>query len=461
MLTADADVRIRVLDGDRTLPDETYTPDFNNTISLDITEVVKNALSVTLPSGSLHVQSELVKTFTIILNNSSYTFKAIRGGLKTRIYAEDADFLFKNFLTWQTQQKKVTAMQPEWLTYYAAQTCYLFVTAEFDDHTVVAQHLDTLISGTAYTVDTSVSRIASLFGRMPVRYNVYVATSNDAFSKRVSNVQQYIVEAPTYNEQIFFFQNSLGGIDSIRCIGEAKHAPEYTASTALLSNTEHTYYIEKKDLRTQNTGWLGKESAVWLHDFFTSRQRYKYEETTLQPVVIDEVIAETSTLEDLILFEFTYRPAIILEYLSLKREFGEKACTWSEYVNAWDTVYSAAWDRNTWFTTNTDVAYMLAVTDKLISLTKTHSLLAAFYSFPDITVEEWQKMSMSSRTSRISAFKAYVNNLELINIDATQTNDVFRSSDVVPGDAIEKWLLLTGYWNDEGVWDDRGRWLAQ
>jgi hypothetical protein len=472
-LTADMDVRIRVYIGshiDSVLLDETYTPDFNNTISLDITEVIKNALSVTLPSGVLYVQGDLVKEFRIQLGVAGdaiiRTFKAILCGLKGAGSADGAEFLSKNFLTWQPQQKKVTAMQPEWLTYYATNTCYLFVSAEFDDNTVGVQNLNMFPSGKAYTVDTSVSRITALFGRTPVRYNVFVAAGNDAFSsQRISNVQQYIVEPPAYNEQFFFFQNSLGGIDTVRCIGEAKHAPEYTPSTALMNEVEDVYNIEKKDLHTQNTGWLGKAAAAWLHDFFVSKQHYKHEDDVLQAVVIDEVTAESSTAEDLISFEFTYRPAIASEYMKLTREFGEKTCTWSGYVNAWGTVFSESWNRNTWFTSDTDVAYLLAITDTLISLTKTYNLLDAFSgpsgSFIAVSVEAWQKMPVLSRNSRISAFKTYVNNFELINVDTAQTNNVFRASGIVSGDAIEKWLLVTGSWNDEGVWDDRGRMLSQ
>jgi hypothetical protein len=475
-LTADADVRIILtgiywIGGDigystqKALLDETYTPDFSNTISLDLSEIVHNALEFTLPDTGLFAQRGIVRNFMLslvdIANNFSslYNFTAIRTGIK-RLNVNLNDFLSENFLTWQPQRKKVTAAHSEWITYYAKQTCYLYVTAEFNDHTVVAQKLNDLVGGKAYTADTSASRITSLFGKTPVRYNVYVATSDNAFSERLSNVQQYIVEAPMHNEQIFFFQNSLGGIDSIRCTGEVKHAPEYTPSTALMSDTEDTYHVEKKDLRTQTTGWLDESAAAWLHDFFMSKQRYKYEDNTLQPIVIDEVTAETSTTEYLIAFEFTYRPSVASEYLKLKRDFGKKACTWFEYINAWDIVYSVDWDRNTWVTSDTDVAYILAITDTWINLTKTYNLLAAFNAFPAITVEEWQKMTLGLRAERINAFKAYVNQLELVSVDSIQTNSVFRPSNVAPGDAIEKWLLSIGYWNDAGVWDDKKRWLA-
>jgi hypothetical protein len=60
-------------------------------------------------------------------------------------------------------------------------------------------------------------------------------------------------------------------------------------------------------------------------------------------------------------------------------------------------------------------------------------------------------MSMHLRMERINAFKAYINELEITDIDAIQTNDVFRRNKGV-------WILATDYWNDDGYWDDNDRW---
>ena len=102
--TADADVRIRLQNGDITLLDETYTPDLSQTISLDITEIVRDSLSGTIPTTDIYIQPELINTFSILLNNDSYNFTAIRTGVK-RLNVEPEEFLKKNFLTWQPQVK--------------------------------------------------------------------------------------------------------------------------------------------------------------------------------------------------------------------------------------------------------------------------------------------------------------------------------------------------------------------
>jgi hypothetical protein len=104
-----------------------------------------------------------------------------------------------------------------------------------------------------------------------------------------------------------------------------------------------------------------------------------------------------------------------------------------------------------WLTTDTDVACRLTVIDTRLNVTRTYSLIAAFPEFTAITPDDWQKMLMPPRMERIKAFKAYINDLESIDIDAIQTNDVFRRNE-------GGWILATGYWNDNGDWDDEAKW---
>jgi hypothetical protein len=111
-----------------------------------------------------------------------------------------------------------------------------------------------------------------------------------------------------------------------------------------------------------------------------------------------------------------------------------------------------------WITTNTDVACRVEITDKQLNVTRTYSLLEAFLTFPAITVDNWRKMRMPPRMERINAFKEYINDLEVIDIDAIQTNDVFRQSGATPGIPPLAWILADGVWNDNGAWYDDASW---
>jgi hypothetical protein len=111
-----------------------------------------------------------------------------------------------------------------------------------------------------------------------------------------------------------------------------------------------------------------------------------------------------------------------------------------------------------WIATDTDVACTLQVTDTRLNVTRTYSLLAMFPAFPAITVDGWHKMKMPQRMERINAFKAYVNELEDIEVDAIQTNDVFRPAGETPGVSPSDWILATGSWDDNGYWKDTAAW---
>jgi hypothetical protein len=100
---------------------------------------------------------------------------------------------------------------------------------------------------------------------------------------------------------------------------------------------------------------------------------------------------------------------------------------------------------------------MLSITDTRLNVTRAYSLLDAFSSFPSITVDDWHMMKMLPRMERINAFKVYVNEDESTDIEAIQTNDVFRHNEKPVEPAIG-WILATGFWNDKGTWYDTERW---
>lgn len=95
-----------------------------------------------------------------------------------------------------------------------------------------------------------------------------------------------------------------------------------------------------------------------------------------------------------------------------------------------------------WVTTDTDVACSLTVNKEvngspLSGYPKKYSILAAFGQYAAITEEQWHKAGYSEYHERIEAFRAYVENLEVIDTLATQTNEPFRMSTEDPGIIVE------------------------
>ncbi len=95
-----------------------------------------------------------------------------------------------------------------------------------------------------------------------------------------------------------------------------------------------------------------------------------------------------------------------------------------------------------YITTDTDIATTLSINktvqgQQVPGYPKSYSILAAFGGLPEITENDWRKMTSAPRLQRIEAFKAYINEVEQIDVDATQANDVFRASDETPGEVVE------------------------
>jgi hypothetical protein len=86
-----------------------------------------------------------------------------------------------------------------------------------------------------------------------------------------------------------------------------------------------------------------------------------------------------------------------------------------------------------WVSTNKDIATKIVINktalgQPLLGYPKTYNLLAAFDTYPAITVKQWQEMGVVPLTERIEDFIAYINALEVVDIVEIQTNQALRFS---------------------------------
>jgi hypothetical protein len=139
--------------------------------------------------------------------------------------------------------------------------------------------------------------------------------------------QTYQLRAPGNDENIFVWENSLGGIDSYSATGtvddDAKLEHKTAISVADLTSEYDViaYNREKK----QSTGYLDAYSAAWLKDFFYSLKKYWVEivgtTTTFRQIAALTSDIVVSSLNDLTEYSFTYRLSENTKLLNLEREF--------------------------------------------------------------------------------------------------------------------------------------------
>lgn len=199
----------------------------------------------------------------------------------------------QKFFTWQPREKLVKMDQPEWLSFY----CYEspFAIGSSDEYSLQFK---------LYTADGEVVEYARYFfvkvsgvWLLPVGYSqfmleglhgaptsevMYWEVSVHRYSTGISSETiRYIADKRYFNdERYFIYRNSLGGIDSLRCVGVNEFSTKYTRDLGkkVLSSTDRAYsgsiemiYVEREELWLMRTGYLLSQQEVErLQEMFTS-----------------------------------------------------------------------------------------------------------------------------------------------------------------------------------------------
>lgn len=294
--------------GEDVLFSASYTPDKNNRAEIDIREIVHTSLSFTLKEQTTsYVQSNLVADFTILLNSGELTasFRAIRAGVD-RSSVDAAIFLKANFLTWQPQVKKVTYSTPEYLTFYAVSDCVVRLKAYFnegEETTSEEIELYNASAGSAYTLPMEYAVIAAKFdSRFPSFYDVWV---EDTVGARLTYVQRYVAsDILSEREHWILFENSLGGIDTIRAYGQCDFTADHTHNIAVIDEVSTEYSVDTERIFEKSTGFLTPQERTWLLDFLPSAQKYIFAGNALRPIVVTE--DNTAYTEEDLPSEYTF-----------------------------------------------------------------------------------------------------------------------------------------------------------
>lgn len=296
---------------------ETYYPGNGNLIEIDLREVVESYLSFTFPSSDVFNQPLLVRSFTAKFDGQTVSFNAIRAG-KARLNQSASEFLKENFLTWQPQVKPVTYYSPEWLTYYAVETCRIRLKAYFEDGTSSETTLSSPSAGTCYTLNLQYGVVSGKFsGKRPTYYDVWVESTG---GQRLTYVQRYIGSPRrSEDENWYLFENSLGGLDSLRAYGSLDDAPEYEHNVSQLDGVLTEYRVDTNRKYTRNTGYLTPQESAWLQDMFSSRQKYAYTASGYYKIVFTASDGGRSSTELPSSYSFTYQFAEDLPFLDIQR----------------------------------------------------------------------------------------------------------------------------------------------
>ncbi|HHU37433.1 MAG TPA: hypothetical protein GXZ47_09450 [Treponema sp.] len=305
IINSGALVNFTLKDGANTLIESTYEPDSSGRIEIDVKDIIQSRLKYQIKGNAFYEQTEIVKQFTATIDSTTVNFKVIRCGVLD-LADTPTNWLKGNFLTWQPQQKAITYYSPEWLTYYATEGCTIKLKAYFPESIVQNVTLGTCGSGRAFSFNLQYAHVAGLLGnKYPTHYDVWAETSAGA---RLSFIQRYYFsEVDSEQEQWFLFENSLGGLDTLRASGETDLESTHEHKTAIVDGEVQEYKIDTKRIYTKNTGHLTDYERRWLMDFPPARAKYIHHSGAIRKIVVLETPFNYAVSDSPTDFTFKYR----------------------------------------------------------------------------------------------------------------------------------------------------------
>ena len=320
IISTSSEISLQLLKGDSLLLEETYLPDVNNRVHVDLADIVTSTLSLTMPSGDAvsTSQSSVYSDFTVKVDGTSVAeFTAVRSGVE-RFSDTAANFLTANWLTWQPQVKEVLHDQPEWLTYYPASgSCACYARFYYTDGT--SGEIKVCDVSQCVSINTRFSKLWALDESGKERYGVIDVYIKDAQGLRLTYVQRYVLCSQGALDEVYLCENSLGGLDTFRFYGDRKLVPEIGYTSQLLDNS---YTAADPDLSrkwSQNTGMLTGRECEWCWELFRSSAAYHLCRGTILPIVLDASSVEKSAMSVLAAYSFDYRYASDLGLLNVPR----------------------------------------------------------------------------------------------------------------------------------------------
>lgn len=314
-----------------------YAIDSN--IRLCISEIIRNYSKSYTPhiTDVAKVVCPLDRVFIQIRNETdeftvwSYSIFAIFGGYDKLKISNEYEFIQHNFLTWRPQicytspgvKEQLSFVicnegPDELVTYPATSHRKIFAKVYFRTHQAVVFGLEVADKDlTLYRVDCSYDRIALIVGFLQiddevVAYDIYGGIDENTDDSVVINPQRFIVRPRSSSHTHFFFQNTLGGFDTITATGEVVSSAKGEVQTSMVRRKEtevHNAYVKSWEV---NTGYIvtAQEENLW-HEFLRSTNRYiLLENGTYRKIIVEEYKAERATMEaDSFTFKFHYAEA--------------------------------------------------------------------------------------------------------------------------------------------------------
>ena len=243
-------------------------------------------------------------------------FFVVRGTLGVERFVNAQNYFRKNMLTLQPQVRYIQPDELVMLNFYTTENCVIKARSvrrknapiNTIDYVTLTSH------NRLHTIKFTWNQLFQLFdfddlALFPLQnhplifFEIYAegASGTRTFPMRVMLKRKQ----DTY-EQMFLFENSQGGVDSIVFDGELVEKSQHEFLQSVIFGTVNEYDTIPKVLYEKITGYIETpEEKQWVSDFLASHNRYAHHDGAFVPIFIDNYKDEkTSGQPDQ--FSFTY-----------------------------------------------------------------------------------------------------------------------------------------------------------
>lgn len=308
-----------------TILEESYYPDANSRIEIDVQDVISRYLECFLPDNNFYSQDSSVGYFAAYVDGASVSsFTVVNAGVR-KLSDSPSGFLTANWLTWQPQTKQVTWNGPEYLSYYFTQAG--LIKAKFYLKSGSTKTI-TLASGSAgqsiRTVNTTMSRLFSLSGEDTAElYGIVDVWVEDSGGVQLSYTQRYIHTETMGDEHYYLCVNSLGGIDTFTFHGACTMAPDIDHDSVRNDKVKINITSDSERKWEQNTGYFGLTATRWIFEFLAAAKQWAVMEGNAEAIVIDTSGLQMNDRDNLHSCTFAFSLAEEGRLLNMSRTAGD------------------------------------------------------------------------------------------------------------------------------------------
>lgn len=296
----------------------------NNRILCDLSEYLDKSLSYDLPpfydgwparkcenvSGQFYVKIEehygnppVAVATTVspggVMQNATDTnvFTVLKAGFDELSARLQPDFQFSYyslhsaFLTRQNRVKKITANQIEYLFFLFFSTPTTTARIRYaiyykDGSILTGTHLATTSGvqfGEVWTFP--VHRVQGFFS-VTGPYKMEVALQDTSSLTDMSETFTYLLDETVYlDETFFYFTNSDGGVDTLRCCGVREVFADFefeeadrtlTVDDTRFDGDSETLYRQKENGGTVHSGWKTRDELAYIEELFMSKKVFMF-----------------------------------------------------------------------------------------------------------------------------------------------------------------------------------------